>query len=1165
MNNCRLGHVLDSREGRENEPIAAKTRLGWFHRSYHICACNKGNDDDLPSAVKEYFALDSMGIVSPRKILQSKEDERALHLLEKCTTLKNGRYESGFLWKYNDVRLPNSRAMALMRTKCLEKRMVRDPDLADALKSKISEYEQKGYIRKLTLVERKIPRSRVWYLPIFPVVNPNKPNKIRIVWDAAAEVRGISLNSQLLKGPDLLNSLVSVLYKFREYKIAVTGDICEMFHQVKMNENDQHCQRFFWPAEVPGEEPLEYVMTVLSFDATCSPATTEYCMNLNAQRFVNELPEAVETITKQHYVDDMLTSVEQAEQAVKLAKDVHHIHLQAGFEIRNWHSNSDYVLKRLDADHTAAISLNINAGTAIEKILGMWWDTRADCFTFKLSPRHDTGLLSGQTAPTKRELLRTLMTIFDPLGLIANFLMYLKVLLQEVWRSGVGWDEKITGNLLDKWKIWLRVLQEVQSVSVPRCYRKRTSASDETTTIELHTFVDANESGYAAVSYFRFEEGDDIECAIASAKTRVAPLKYVTIPRLELQAAVLGTRLAKNIAEQHNRPIEKRYFYTDSKDVMHWLNSDHRRYSQFVAARVSEILDSTTTTEWYWISTKLNVADEGTKWQKLPDLSPNSRWFRSPEFMWTKKVNWPTNCTSFGSMDEELRSSILHHSVCASTVEWKRFSNWSRLLRSMAWIQRYLSNLQRKVRHGSLQYGALSRDELKLAEMCIYRLAQKEMFPKDYCLAETSFTTSVRKPLVEKGQLYKLHPVMDEYQVLRIPGRIDECKFASDSVKRPIFLPRQHYITTLVLHDLHKRYHHQNHQTVLNELKQKYHIPQVRTQYDRVKRNCQLCKIRKATPQPPMMGSLPAARLAAYARPFSYIGVDYFGPQQVLVGRRVEKRWGVLITCLTVRAIHVEIAHTLTTDSCIMAIRNFMCRRGIPLEIYSDRGTNFIGADRELKNVLETVDQDHMVKVFTTGSTRWNFNPPASPHMGGSWERLIQSVKKGLMQIKPQRLPTDEIFRNMLMEIEMVVNSRPLTYVAADNESLSALTPNHFLLGTSNGVKPLVLYDDSADTLRKTWKMSQVYANIFWKRWLTEYLPTITRRTKWFQPVKPIQTGDIVVVVDPALPRNCWPKGRVVSVSHSKDGQVRRAVIQTSGGMMERPAVKIAVLDVGST
>lgn len=311
------------------------------------------------------------------------------------------------------------------------------------------------------------------------------------------------------------------------------------------------------------------------------------------------------------------------------------------------------------------------------------------------------------------------------------------------------------------------------------------------------------------------------------------------------------------------------------------------------------------------------------------------------------------------------------------------------------------------------------------------------------------------------------------------------------------------------------------------------------------------------------MADLPPARLAAFTRPFSYTGVDYFGPMTVAVGRRVEKRWGVLLTCLVTRAVHIEIAHTLTTDSCILALRNFMAIRGTPLEFISDQGTNFIGANRELKEAYEKVDQNQLIREFTTTNTKWTFNPPSSPHMGGSWERLVQSVKKILYQMKLPRNPSDEVLRNTLLEITNIINSRPLTYVPVEDENTPALTPNHFLLGSSSGCKPLVALDDGHAVLRNNWKASQVYANVFWKKWLKEYLPTICRRTKWYQPVKPIQVGDVVVIADPDHPRNTWPMGRVISTNTNKDGQVRSAVVRTSEGIYERPAVKLAVLDVG--
>ncbi|XP_055543645.1 uncharacterized protein LOC129729179 [Wyeomyia smithii] len=218
-------------------------------------------------------------------------------------------------------------------------------------------------------------------------------------------------------------------------------------------------------------------------------------------------------------------------------------------------------------------------------------------------------------------------------------------------------------------------------------------------------------------------------------------------------------------------------------------------------------------------------------------------------------------------------------------------------------------------------------------------------------------------------------------------------------------------------------------------------------------------------------------------------------------------------------------------------------RRGTPLQIISDRGTNLVGASKELKTALDQVDSDKVVREFTTTSTSWIFNPPASPHMGGIWERMIQTVKKILEEIKPKRLLSDEVLRNLMAEIENIVNSRPLTHVPVDGES-SLAPPQH---------RTIFWLDHRT-----------VLANYFWKRWVNEYTPIITRREKWFSAVKAIAVGDIVIVVDPNFPRNCWPKGSIVAVKVSKDGQVRSATVQTAAGIYERPAVKSAVLDIGA-
>ncbi|XP_055623761.1 uncharacterized protein LOC129767164 [Toxorhynchites rutilus septentrionalis] len=1179
IDNANLTFPLKGREGKMHEPIATKTRLGWiihggsetidalvgYHRhSVQPCPCSEQSDEMLQQAVRDYFSLDSLGVYKSEKRLVSSEEQRAQEILQSLVQTNTGRYEVSLLWKFDKVRLPNSKPTALRRFHCLEARMKKQPELSNVLRAKIEDYLRKGYIRKLSQEELRTSHERVWYLPLFPVFNPNKPGKVRIVWDAAAKTNGVSLNSMLMTGPDLLTPLDYVLYRFREFRVGLSGDVKEMYLQVLMSEKDQHCLRVLWSDDSSGE-PDVYVTQVMPFGTCCSPSCAQFVKNLNARRFETKFPAATQAIIKQHYVDDMLVSVETEQEAIQLARDVKFVHAQAGFDMRNWISNSPAVVEAMKEDKTAEKSLNLAVELGTEKILGMWWCTSTDTFIYKLSSKHDRELLEGQRKPTKREVLRTLMAIFDPLGLISNVLIYLKILFREIWRAGIGWDDLIPESLNEKWEKWLDILPKVQNVSIPRGYRSLTQLGPQTN-IQLHTFVDASLSGFAAVTYLRFEQGSTVECAIVGAKTRVTPLKFLSIPRLELQAAVIGVRLADRIMKSLSFKVHKRFFWTDSRDVLCWIQSDHRRYSQFVAFRISEILETTEAADWGYKRSKENVADDATKWQGVPDLTENSRWFKGPSFLWEFRSNWPSNPYREDTTDEELRANIFYHQAKpAPMINVEDYSSWKRLLRATATALRAAHNIRQNSENGKRITGPLSA-ELQQATIYLYRLAQVDAFPDEIGILSAG---SEEKTLSKSSSIHKFNPFLDEQKVLRMHGRISACEYASMDARNPIILPRDHHVTWLIFQDFHERYHHQNHSTVINELRQTFRIPRIRRLFQGVRTKCQECKIQRATPRPPPMADLPAARLAAFTRPFSFIGIDYFGPMLVVVGRRPEKRWGVLITCLTIRAVHIEIAHSLSANSCILALRNFMARRGVPIQILSDRGTNFTAASKEIKatyNELEValkkMDQAEVIREITSPETEWKFLPPASPHMGGSWERLIQSVKRNLTAMKPGRNPTDETLRNMLTEVENVINSRPLTYVPIEDPEAPVLTPNHFLLGSSSGLKPATIFDDSAVVLRRSWCISQVETNIFWKRWVRDYLPDLTKRTKWFDEVKPIEVNDIVVVVDPGLPRNCWPKGRVISVNKSKDGQVRSAAVQTQAGIYERPATKLAILEV---
>ncbi|XP_055613538.1 uncharacterized protein LOC129759982 [Uranotaenia lowii] len=437
-----------------------------------------------------------------------------------------------------------------------------------------------------------------------------------------------------------------------------------------------------------------------------------------------------------------------------------------------------------------------------------------------------------------------------------------------------------------------------------------------------------------------------------------------------------------------------------------------------------------------------------------------------------------------------------------------------------------------------------------------------DAFPDEYATLKQNPRTNTAPPIVKSSPLYKLSPYIDKNGVIRMNSRIGAAPFTPFEAKYPIILPQRHRLTNLIIDSYHRRYLHGNNETVVNEMRQRFFICGLRAQVKRVSADCQLCILRKAKPRPPIMAPLPRVRLTPFVKPFTFVGVDYFGPQLVKQGRSLVKRWIALFTCLTVRAVHLEITHSLTTSSCILAFRRFIARRGSPAEIFSDNGTNFQGAKNILADQLKHIHQECAV-TFTNSTTRWNFNPPAAPHMGGSWERMVRSIKVAMEGIsKHPQNPCDEVLETVALEAEAIVNSRPLTYIPLETANSEALTPNHFLLYGEHGItQPMSLAEPEGTVLRDSWKLSRNLVDIFWNRWVREYLPTITRRTKWFQPVKPLEPGDLVLVVD-GNKRNGWIRGRVSSVVKAPDGQVRKAYVVTANGESLKPVVKLALLEV---
>ncbi|CAG7815451.1 unnamed protein product, partial [Allacma fusca] len=365
-------------------------------------------DTSIHRLVRDYFSLESFGTKPGSCRLESKEDVRARKILRETTRKLEDRYETGLLWKHDEPQLPESRTMALKRLKGIERKMDRDPAYAARYSTQMEGFLEKGYARKLTPEEIVADSPKLWYLPHFAVVNPNKPDKMRLVFDAAAKSCGISLNDALMAGPDFLTALPGHLFNFRHYAVAVTGDIKEMFPQIKICEEDQAAQRFLWRGMDRDRPPDEYLMNSMIFGAKSSPCSAQYVRDFNAGQFGNRFPGAVHAILQQHYMDNYLTSFRDVREAKNRVQEVYNIHTYGGFKMCSWLTNDrellDWIPPHLRAENVK--DLDIELGLPQERILGLSWDPNLDTLNFNLKfHRVDDAIMKLDRPPTKREFL----------------------------------------------------------------------------------------------------------------------------------------------------------------------------------------------------------------------------------------------------------------------------------------------------------------------------------------------------------------------------------------------------------------------------------------------------------------------------------------------------------------------------------------------------------------------------------------------------------------------------------------------------------------------------------------------------------------------------------------------------------------------------------------
>lgn len=674
------------------------------------------------------------------------------------------------------------------------------------------------------------------------------------------------------------------------------------------------------------------------------------------------------------------------------------------------------------------------------------------------------------------------------------------------------------------------------------------------------------------MAYLKFC-GEGSSTALVFAKARVTPINnstLKTIPRIELCAAKLAVEVANKVKRELDLVIDGQFFWSDSITVLKYVRNVTSRFRRFVANKISFILNFSSSKDWYYVPSEINPADILSRGMDAKSLKMSSLWNFGPDFLMEKSSPLPEQTFVLAIEENDAELSPNTKSLVAivesdnpTDCVLGSSSDWFRIKLRVAWFLRLKILLTGKpVKRENI----ITVAELQESEMAIVKYLQGKSF------AHVMQTLKSNKTLPKNDPMQKLNPFICENGFLRVGGRLgnSDLKF---EFRHPLILPGTAPVIESMVYDVHRQVGHMGRAAILSKLRSKYWIIKGNALARKICRTCFFCRKTQAKPGQQIMADLPQVRVIGDTPAFASVGIDYFGPFEVKHGRKTEKKYGVIFTCLASRAIHLEIAESMTTDSFINAFRRFMCRRGNVRSVVSDNGTNFVGACRELEKEVAKWNKENIIKWLQRKNILWKFNPPAASHFGGVWERLIRSVRKIFQSLFAQRnvrLNHEELC-TLMCEVESILNSRPLTEVSNDACDIEVLTPNHLLLLNSEVTFPPGLFSAEDLYAKRRWKQVQYLANLFWTRWKREYLSLLQERQKWTKKMKSFSIDDIVLVVDQQVHRNHWPMARVVNVYPDKYDNVRfvDVVLAKSGDFdvlklgtvrIKRPVTKLVLL-----
>ena len=1114
-------------------------------------------------------------------------EEREMEIIRKGLTYVTAdhhcnepHWHAKYPWIEDLASLPNNRRAVEATFRRTEKKLSKETEWKRIYAAQVHEMVERKAAVKLSKDVLQKWTGPVWYISHLLAPNPHSVSTpVRLVWNSSQKFQGLSLNELLIKGPDVLNPIRGVLLRFRAGVFAAIGDIRKMYNSVWLEDREVHLHRFLW-RDNDSAEIEDYAITRVNMGD--KPAG---CIAQIAMRETANLPpfshfsEERRVLEKDTYVDDILTSHNNLNQLKLLTSNIKDILKAGGFYMKPWVYSDQSGRKgpKKEENDSKRIILPNQLSDDENKALGLGYTIEEDklhvmvAVNFskrKKKMRLGQDLLREEVRSqmpdplTRRELLSQVSGLYDPLGLVAPAKQKGAILVRRAFQEAKAkyrpetdtWDAALSKELRED---VIKLLEEYTELHKIKFIRALTPPDPFERPTGI-TFSDGSEHAYGAVMYLRWDCKQEVVVRLVESKAKLTPLDHKGDPvKAEICGAVFAARL-KTYFQRHCQIQVKDWFhFVDSQTVLGAIQRESYGYQTFFANRVGEIQSSTNVQNWWWVPGAENIADIITRGASPEALTEDSEWQSGPKFLRLPEDEWPKRSAkdvaaqarqNLAKMQKKVFAAVLTRSqqkkaeqsqidskrqrppACISvlkSIDEKRFSKLRKLVETVAWFWRSIARFKRTEKTFSSVITAGEREDA-FRDLCL--AAQDGVYFE---------STTTDRLVVYRDQKSGL---------LVCGGRIQS--FQEDGKAVPL-LPFHAWISTLIAREAHNEGHDGVAGTLLR-MRTKAWIVRGRIIAQNVVNKCIICKKMKARTCRQVMANLPEERLSP-AAPFEFTSVDLFGPYIVkddVKKRTTMKVWGVVFSCMSSRAIHVELASTLSTESFLLAYQRFTAVRGHPRKIWSDPGTNFIGAKPILKEMYTYLDQqstgtfDSYIARNGTDWT-WKIHPADSPHRNGAVEAAVKITKRALQSLGKVEGLTFIEFLTVLQLAANLANERPISArVQSQEECIQYITPNTLLLGRATQSGDFKTVDHSTYPFKRLQDI-QTQVSKFWKSWSQLAGPNLFIRSKWHVAERNVSVGDIVWLCDQNALRGQFKLGRVKSVNPDSKGIVRDVHVVT--------------------